>query len=209
MSNHNSQHLYPNLDGYRIILASNSPRRRQLLQQLGLQFEVVTKSGIDESFPASLPINDIAPYLAQKKVLPYQDELSKGESLLITADTIVAIDEQVLGKPANYQQAVAMLQLLSGRNHRVLTGVAITTLYQQVVFFAETHVWFKSLTSNEIDYYVTNFKPFDKAGGYGIQEWIGLIGVEKVEGSYYNVVGLPVQKLHTALCEIAPVARKH
>ena len=199
MGPRNAHHLFPNLDGHRIILASQSPRRQQLLSELGLIFDVLVKPDIDESFPPHLSVEEIPVYLAKHKALSYHHELLRERSLVITADTIVAVDNHILGKPATRTEAVEMLELMSNRCHQVVTGVAITSPKKQVAFHATTHVWFKKLLPDEIDYYIDHYQPYDKAGGYGIQEWIGLIGIEKVEGSYFNVVGLPVQKLYTEL----------
>lgn len=191
--------LLKNIEQYSIILASQSPRRQQLLNDLGIEFEVLVKPEIEESFPDNLSLTEIPIYLAKHKATAYQHELSHDNVLVITADTIVCCDTKVLGKPADYHQAVEMLQNLSGKAHEVITGVAITTQKKQHTFYASTKVFFKDLTPQEIEYYVTNYKPYDKAGAYGIQEWIGLTAIEKIEGSYFNVMGLPVQKLYTEL----------
>lgn len=185
-------------NGIRIILASQSPRRRQLLEQLGLPFEVLVLKDLTEEYPPEMPVADIPVFLASQKADAYTHELTNN-TIVITADTIVALENQVLGKPGNRQQAIDMLLLLSGKSHKVITGVAIRNKRNQVTFSVHTNVWFKSLSVQEIEYYVDHFQPYDKAGAYGIQEWIGMIGVEKVEGSYYNVVGLPVQKLYSEL----------
>ncbi|TAJ15785.1 septum formation protein Maf [Marinilabiliaceae bacterium JC017] len=191
--------LLKNIEQYSIVLASQSPRRQQLLNDLGIEFEVLVKPEIEESFPDSLPMTEIPIYLAKHKATAYQEELTHDNILVITADTIVCCDNKVLGKPADYNQAIEMLQNLSGKAHEVITGVAITTQQKQHTFYASTKVFFKDLTPQEIEYYVTNYKPYDKAGAYGIQEWIGLTAIEKIEGSYFNVMGLPVQKLYTEL----------
>jgi septum formation protein len=183
----------------RIILASQSPRRRQLLEQLGLSFEVMVLKDLPEAYPPEMPVTEIPEFLASQKADAYAELLSQGNTIVITADTIVALNKQVLGKPANRQEAIDMLQLLSGKIHKVITGVAISSKDNQITFAAHTNVWFKQLSTEEIEYYVDHYQPYDKAGAYGIQEWIGMIGIEKVEGSYYNVVGLPVQKLYTEL----------
>lgn len=181
---------------YQIILASKSPRRRQLLQELGLEFEVVTKD-VDESYPSHLQREAVAEYIAQKKAQPFA-ALQPGE-LVITSDTIVCVDDQVLGKPQNRDEAIDMLQLLSGRSHTVISGVCLKTATKEKVFSESTKVFFKELSLAEIEYYVDHYQPFDKAGSYGIQEWIGYIGVEKIEGDYFNVVGLPLFGLSNAL----------
>jgi septum formation protein len=191
--------LFENLKDYKIILASKSPRRNSLLKELGLKFEVIIHE-TDEIYPDSLPFEEIPAYLAKMKALQFKDEIDN-QTIIITADTIVYIDNDVLGKPVNYDEAFQMLQKLSDRWHQVATGVCIYTRHKKVTFTSVTKVLFKSLTDDEIDYYVTNFKPYDKAGAYGIQEWIGLVAAEKIDGSYSNVMGLPVQQLFEELCK--------
>ncbi len=181
-----------------IILASNSPRRKELLAGLGLKFEVRTMPGIDESFPDHLSGEAIALHISSKKASAYLSALTD-DDLLITADTIVYLEGRVLGKPLDAADACRMLRDLSGRTHQVITGVTIATRERQHSFASVSEVTFASLTDEEIDYYVSNYRPFDKAGAYGIQEWIGFIGVERIEGSYFNVMGLPVQRLYTEL----------
>ncbi len=183
---------------YRIILASNSPRRRELLAGLGLDFEVRVLPDIDESYPASLPVTETAEYIAEKKAAAYKQTMAADE-LIITADTVVIVDGEVLGKPADAAEARSMLQKLSGKTHQVITGVCLTTRRQTVHFSVETDVTFKQLSDDEMSYYITKYKPFDKAGAYGIQEWIGYIGCTGLRGSYYNVMGLPVQRIYTEL----------
>lgn len=178
---------------YKLVLASNSPRRRELLAGLGLPFEVRVKSNIDESCPSELPAEEVPEYLSMKKASFY--ELSEDE-LLITADTLVLLDGQMLGKPKDALGAQTMLKMLSGRTHQVVTGVCLKTREAVRHFSVCTQVTFKSLTDEEINYYVSACKPFDKAGAYGIQEWIGYIGVTGIEGSYFNVMGLPVQRVY-------------
>ena len=180
----------------RIILASNSPRRKELLAGLGLEFEVRVMSGIDESYPDDLSAEEIPQYISQQKAESYQ--LTTDE-VLITADTIVYLDGEVLGKPTDRESAIQMLQMLSGRTHLVVTGVTLRTTGWQHTFSCVTKVTFATLTPQEIVYYVDTFLPMDKAGAYGIQEWIGYIGVTSIEGSYFNVMGLPVQRLYTEL----------
>lgn len=182
------------LPEYNIILASKSPRRQQLLQTLGLSFTVKTKE-VEELYPDELSNVEVPVYLAQLKATPFQSEL-KTNDLLITADTIVCLGDVILGKPADYDEAFQMLRSLSHRTHEVITGVCLTSKYKQLTFHATSHVEFKVLTKAEIDYYIRTFKPFDKAGAYGIQEWIGAIGITHIEGSFYNVMGLPIQKLY-------------
>ncbi len=185
------------LSDYKILLASASPRRQELLSQLGLDLQIVTLPSEEESFPKNLYREEIAVYLAEKKAENYKNLQEK--EILITADTIVWIDGKVLGKPENYSDAFQMLKLLSGKIHFVITGVCLKAIEKTVVFFAETKVKFADLSDEEIRFYIENYKPFDKAGAYGIQEWIGKVGIEYIEGSYYNVVGLPVQKLYREL----------
>lgn len=184
---------------YKVILASNSPRRRELLAGLGLQFEVRVLADIDENYPPTLPATQIAKYIAHKKAEANRAIMANNE-MIITADTIVVVDDMVMGKPADDADAIRMLSTLSGKTHKVITGVCITTLNKQTVFDVTTGVTFKTLTDEEINYYITHFHPTDKAGAYGIQEWIGYIGVTGLEGSYYNVMGLPVQRIYDELC---------
>ena len=190
---------------YKIILASNSPRRRELLAGLGLSFEVRVLPDIDESYPDTLPAADTAEYIAQKKAAVYQAVMSDDE-LIITADTVVIVADEVPGKPADADAARVMLRKLSGRTHQVVTGVCLTTRNQSSHFSVTTEVTFKQLTEAEIDYYISHYQPFDKAGAYGIQEWIGYIGCTGLNGSYYNVMGLPVQRIYT---ELQTFTRQH
>ena len=182
----------------KLILASNSPRRKELLAGLGYPYEVRVLSDIDESYPADLRGSDVAAYISRVKANAYAQTMTDDE-LVITADTIVCLDEQVLGKPADEAEAIAMLRSLSGRTHQVYTGVTLTTKSEQRSFVSRSDVAFATLTDEEILHYVTRYRPMDKAGAYGIQEWIGFIGVERIEGSYFNVMGLPVQRLYTEL----------
>ena len=190
--------MLSHLNKYHIILASASPRRRQLLSGLGIDFEVRTLAGIDESYPDHLQGEAIAAYISKAKAEAYRATLAPND-LVVTADTIVSVDGNVLGKPANEAEAHQMLQLLSGRTHEVVTGVTLMTKSQQQTFTATTSVTFAPLTEAEITHYVTHYRPLDKAGAYGIQEWIGMIAVESIQGSYFNVMGLPVQRLYKAL----------
>ncbi len=183
---------------YQLVLASNSPRRKELLKGLQIPFTVRTIPGIDESYPADLSAQDIPLFLAKKKAEAYRPTLSDKE-LLITADTIVWNEGKVLGKPYSEDEATEMLQSLSGHTHQVITGVGLTTTLKQVCFSVTTEVTFATLTEAEIHYYIEEFMPYDKAGAYGIQEWIGYIGVESIHGSFYNVMGLPVQRLYREL----------
>ncbi len=193
--------MLDNLKNYRIILASNSPRRRELLAGLGISYEVRTLPGIDESYPADLPVEQIAEYIAAEKAAAYQRQMAADE-LLITADTIVVVAGEVMGKPHDADDARRMLRKLSNCTHQVITGVCLTTVEKQRRFSVITDVTFKALTDAEIDYYITNYRPFDKAGAYGIQEWIGYIGVTGLHGSYFNVMGLPVQRIYMELCSL-------
>ena len=183
---------------YKLILASNSPRRRELLSGLGIDFEVRVLSGIDESYPPELQGGDIPLYISKEKANAYVGQL-RDDELLITADTIVWLDGEVLEKPTDDADARRMLHELSGRTHQVFTGVSLTTTSKQVSFVCRSDVTFCALTDDEIDYYVSRYRPLDKAGAYGVQEWIGYVGVERIEGSFFNVVGLPVQRLYQAL----------
>jgi len=189
--------ILSNLNNYHIILGSQSPRRRELLSGLNIPFEV-RNIDVDETFPISMVGVDIPMYLAEKKANAYQEKM-KDNTLLITADTIVWHEGVVLGKPANKEEALKMLKLLSGKSHQVITGVCISTIKRRKTFHVISDVRFATLTPKEIDYYLENFQPYDKAGAYGIQEWIGFIGVEFISGSFYNVMGLPVQRLYNEL----------
>jgi len=183
-----------------IILASGSPRRQELFKELGLKFNIKVKS-IEESYASNLKEEEITNYLSKLKASAFDGELSKND-ILITSDTIVWLNNKALEKPKNKQQAIDMLQHLSGTNHKVITSVCIKTMDTENVFFDTTTVHFKNLSLKEIEYYVDNYKPYDKAGAYGIQEWIGFIGVTSLEGSYFNVMGLPVQKLYEELLKM-------
>lgn len=190
--------ILPNLSRYKIVLGSNSPRRRELLAGLDIDFEVQTIPGIDESFPETLRPDEVPGYIAGKKAEAYLPSMSEDE-LLITADTIVWTFGEILGKPKDREDAIAMLRKLSGRVHEVITGVCITTKEKRVSFSASSAVSFAALDEEEIAYYVDRYRPFDKAGGYGIQEWIGYVAVESINGSFYNVMGLPVRLLYQEL----------
>lgn len=182
---------------YKLILASASPRRHQLLADAGFKFEVKLKH-TEEIWPEGMRAEEVPEYLACLKASAFKEELMPGE-LLITADTVVYLDSKILGKPRDRQDAIGMLRQLSGKKHTVVTGVCLTTTSRHQSFSACTDVFFKVLSDEEITCYVDNCKPFDKAGAYGIQEWIGYIGIERIEGSFYNVMGLPVQKLYEVL----------
>lgn len=186
---------------YKMILASNSPRRRQLLAGLDIPFTVKVLPSISEDYPDDMPAADVSEYLAVKKAEPYKTVIAPDE-LVLTADTVVIVDDEVLGKPADGTEAKAMLRALSGRTHQVITGVCLTSKDFQHSFRVVTDVTFKILSDNEIDYYVEKYNPTDKAGAYGIQEWIGYIGVTRLEGSYFNVMGLPVQRIWDELTRL-------
>ena len=190
--------LLERLKQYNVVLASNSPSRRELLADLGIEFTVRTLKGIDESFPPELPVLEIAEYISRKKAHAYQSEMNPGE-LIITADTVVILGDEVLGKPTDSDDARRMLRELSGKTHKVVTGVTIVTNDKISSFSAVTDVEFAQLSDEDINYYVDNYQPLDKAGAYGIQEWIGCMGVRHINGSFYNVMGLPLHRLYTEL----------
>ena len=187
-----------NLDKYQIILASNSPRRKELMSGLGVDYVVRTLPDVDESYPADLAGAAIPEYISRKKADAYRSIMQPGE-LLITADTIVWLDGKVLGKPEGREGAVEMLRSLSGKSHQVFTGVCLTTTEWQKSFTAASDVEFDVLSEEEIRYYVDKYQPMDKAGASGVQEWIGYIGVKSISGSFYNIMGLPIQKLYGEL----------
>lgn len=191
----------------KIILASASPRRKELLAGLDIDFELRLLPGIDESYPANLPTGKIAEYIACEKAAAYNGEIGDDE-VLLTADTIVVVDDKVLGKPVDADDARRMLSMISGKTHQVITGVCLSTREKTHSFSVETDVTFKILENDEIDYYIENYKPFDKAGAYGIQEWIGYIGVESIKGSYFNVMGLPVQRIYKELKNVTIYSNK-
>lgn len=193
--------MLDNLEKYKVILASGSPRRRELMAGLGVNYEVRILPDVDESYPDTLQREEIPLYIAKEKADAYIPMVQPDE-LIITADTIVWLDGKVLGKPRDREDALQMLRTMSGRTHEVFTGVCITTTDWQRSFTAQTEVRFATLSEDEIIYYVDNFKPMDKAGAYGVQEWIGFIGVENISGSYYNIMGLPVQKLYRELLKV-------
>ncbi|MBI9053821.1 MAG: septum formation protein Maf [Bacteroidales bacterium] len=188
----------PNIDDYKIILASQSPRRHYLLKEIGLEFEIKLKEFVDESYPEELIKEEIPLYIAQKKANVFHGDIDENE-IVITADTIVWLNGKILQKPKDPDDAMRILQELSGKCHQVYTGVCFKSKYKKFAFTACTDVYFKKLTYAEIDYYIQHFQPMDKAGAYGIQEWIGYIGVEKINGSFFNVMGLPIQKLYSEL----------
>ena len=179
---------------YPLILASKSPRRQELLQLAGFRFQVQSKE-TNEDFPDTIPSESVARYLSEKKAEAFLDEI-KGDQILLCADTTVLVDSEILGKPENAEEAFRMIEKLSGRSHRVISGACILHRGKKQSFDDYTEVFFRPLTKQEIQYYVENYKPYDKAGAYGIQEWIGMIGIEKIIGSYYTVMGLPIHKVY-------------
>lgn len=183
---------------YDVLLASNSPRRKELLSGLDMDYEIMVLPDIDESYPENTDKEEVAEYISKKKASAYIPHL-KDKSLLITADTVVLLDDKIYGKPIDEEDAKQMLNELSGKTHRVITGVTLTTLTKQKSFSVFSEVRFAELEESEIEYYVSNYKPLDKAGAYGIQEWIGYVAVEYLSGSYFNIMGLPVQRLYQEL----------
>lgn len=190
--------LLQKLSKYRVVLASASPRRKQLLKEMGVDFEVLPKH-VEEIIPEGLTPKEVAEYLSQLKANAFSEKEIEGNTLIITADTIVALGDEILGKPVDKDDAFRILKSLSGKPHEVITGVTIRSVSKQLTFSVSTKVLFKDLSSEEIDYYIENYKPYDKAGAYGIQEWIGHVAIEKIEGSYFNVMGLPTHRLYEEL----------
>lgn len=190
--------LHDKLKPYRLILASQSPRRRQLLSDAGIEFILAPRFECEESFPATIPAGKVAEYLSLLKSEAYPEPLGE-KDILLTADTVVIACGRILGKPTNREEAIEMIDMLSGCEHEVVTGVTLRSAERTNRFSVSTKVRFRTLTQEEIEYYVDTYKPFDKAGSYGIQEWIGYVGIEGIEGSFYNVMGLPVQRLY---CEL-------
>ena len=190
--------MLENLQQYNIVLASSSPRRKELLQRLGVPFKVRTLFGIDETYPATLKHVEIAKYLSERKATGYRRSMLSND-LIICADTIVCLEQKVLGKPRSLEEAKEMLHALSGKWHEVHTGVTVFSEEKSESFTVTSRVKFSELTDEEINYYVDNYLPLDKAGAYGIQDWIGIVSVEEIEGSYFNVVGLPMQRLYRVL----------
>lgn len=186
------------ISNYNIILASNSPRRKELLSGIGIPYDIRILDDLDESYPENMVLENVAEYVAQKKAIAYLDILGANE-LLITADTIVLKDDKIYGKPIDKQDAQRMLKELSGGTHMVITGVCLYAIDKQVSFSSVTKVTFGDILQEEIEYYVDKYKPYDKAGSYGVQEWIGYIGVKNIEGSYYNVMGLPIYQVYEEL----------
>lgn len=187
-----------NLQNYKILLASKSPRRRELLQMLRIPFNVISIGGLDESYPPNIPLIDVPQYVSTMKANAYQEHIKEDE-MIITADTMVICDDKILGKPKDSEEAVEMLMYLSGKTHKVATGVTISTKDNRTSFTTVSEVTFAKITEEEVRYYVENFMPLDKAGAYGIQEWIGAVAVSGIKGSYYNVMGLPVHRLYQEL----------
>lgn len=186
----------------KIVLSSNSPRRKELLGELGIDFEVRVIEGIDETYPKELSVAEVPQYIAREKARVY---IVGKDEVLLTADTVVVLGNEIMGKPHDEADAMRMLRQLSGKTHQVITGVCLTTNDKQVTFADVTDVSFADLTDEEIKYYVDNFRPLDKAGAYGIQEWIGLAGVTGIKGSYFNVVGLPVHRVYAELKKLEAI----
>lgn len=190
--------MLDNLYKYQILLASKSPRRRDLLSELRIPFHCVSIGGIDESYPSTLPAVEVPCFLSKKKAEYYAETMNR-DDMIITADTLVILGEKIYGKPNSQEEAKTMLRELSGNVHKVITGITIKTADRCETFSATTEVKFAEISDEDINYYVTNFQPLDKAGAYGIQEWIGCVAVEWINGSYYNVMGLPVHRLYQIL----------
>lgn len=190
--------LHDKLKSYRLILASQSPRRRQLLADAGIEFELAPRFECEESFSEDMPAAEVAEYLSKLKSEAYPQPLAERD-ILLTADTVVIAENRILGKPADRAEAIKMITMLSGHEHEVVTGVTLRTAERVKSFSVVSKVYFRELSTEEIEYYVDNYRPYDKAGSYGIQEWIGYVGIEGIEGSFYNVMGLPVQRLY---CEL-------
>lgn len=186
------------LKGKRLVLASNSPRRKVLMEGLDVNFETWKPKHSKESFPDSMEVAKVPEYLARQKAAPFRNNLD-GDTIVLTSDTIVVLNNTIIGKPVSEANAKQILKQLSGNKHTVITGVALSSLNSEVSFSVKTDVYFRTLTEDEINYYVDKYKPFDKAGAYGVQEWIGYVGVEKIDGSFYNVMGLPVQQVYQEL----------
>lgn len=198
--------LHDRLKDFRLILASQSPRRKQLLADAGLDYVLAPRFECDEVFPDDMAADDVAGYLSRLKSEAYPEMLGKRD-ILLTADTVVVVDNDILGKPASREEAVAMIEHLSGRRHKVITGVTLRSYSAVKTFSVCSDVVFRTLSAEEIAYYVEEYRPMDKAGAYGIQEWIGYVGIERIEGSFYNVMGLPVQKVYVELGEFIGIEK--
>ena len=192
--------LHDKLKEFRLILASQSPRRQQLLADAGLEYELAPRFECDEVFPDDMAADEVAGYLSRLKSEAYPAELGERD-ILLTADTVVVVDNDILGKPVSREEAIAMIQRMSGREHKVITGVTLRSCSTLKTFSVCSDVVFRALSDEEIAYYVDNYRPMDKAGAYGIQEWIGYVGIERINGSFYNVMGLPVQRVYVELQE--------
>ena len=190
--------MLSNLNKYHIILASKSPRRQELLRGMGVGFEIMTKE-TPENYPAELPLDEVPKYLSLQKSLAFKDSELPADYLLITSDTVVICEGEILGKPKDREDADRMLRMLSGKTHHVVTGVTVRSAEKTESFAVRSNVAFAELEQDEIDYYIEHCKPYDKAGAYGIQEWIGYVGISGLEGSFYNVMGLPTRKLYQCL----------
>ena len=190
--------MLSNLNKYHIILASKSPRRQELLRGMGVEFSIMTKE-TDESFPPEMPLDEVPKYLSLRKSLAFSDKELPTDYLLITSDTVVICEGEILGKPKDREDAERMLQLLSGKTHHVVTGVTVRSAEKTESFAVRSNVTFAQLDDEEVDYYIEHCKPYDKAGAYGIQEWIGYVGISGLEGSFYNVMGLPTRRLYQCL----------
>lgn len=190
--------MLENLSKYKIVLGSQSPRRKELLKGLGIEFETRVKE-IDEAFSPEMKKESIPLFLSIQKARVFNNEITNENLLLITSDTIVWIDDHALNKPADRSEAIEMLRSLSGRMHEVFTGVSLTSAEKQISFFEETKVYFKNLSQEEIEYYIDHYRPYDKAGSYGVQEWMGYVGMRRIEGCFFNVMGLPLSKLYAEL----------
>ena len=190
--------MLSNLKKYQVILASKSPRRQELLRGMGVEFSILTKE-TPEDFPSEMPLDEVPRHLSLQKSMAFEDNELPSDYLLITSDTVVICEGEILGKPKDKTDAVRMLQLLSGKTHHVVTGVTVRSAQKTESFAVRSNVTFAPLDMDEIDYYIEHCKPFDKAGAYGIQEWIGYVGISGLEGSFYNVMGLPTRRLYQCL----------
>lgn len=190
--------LLDTIKKYDVVLASSSPRRKHLLREMGIDFQV-EKRKVKEEFPNYFSPTEAAIYLSELKSKAFQNDELKDNTILISADTIVTVNDEILGKPSDYQEAAKMLKKLSGTSHDVITGITLRIKDRFHSFYSTTKVYFKTLSQDEIDYYINNYKPFDKAGAYGIQEWIGHAAIYRIEGSYFNVMGLPTDRLYDEL----------